>query len=37
MQMKNLFLLLLGILIGANGVYVFKLMAMVLRHCGGIQ
>ena len=35
--MKNAILLLLGILIGANAVYAFKLVAMLLRHCGGLQ
>ena len=37
MTMKNLFFVLLGIVIGANAVYAFKLVAMLLRHCGGIQ
>ncbi len=34
--MKNLFWLLLGIAIGANAAYAFRLVAMVLRHCGGL-
>ena len=35
--MRNLFFLLLGIVIGANAVYAFRLVAMLLRHCGGLQ
>ena len=32
--MRNFLLCLLGVLIGANAVYMFNLVAMVLRHCG---
>ena len=35
--MKNALFILLGIAIGANVVYLFNVVAMVLRHCGGLS
>jgi len=34
--MRNLLLVMFGIVIGANAVYLFNLVAMILRHCGGM-
>jgi len=34
--MKNFLWLILGMFLGANAVYLFGLVAKVLRHCGGM-
>ena len=34
--MKNAAFLLIGVLLGANVMYLFKLVAMVLQRCGGL-
>jgi len=34
--MKSALWLLIGIVVGANAVYAFRLVAMILQRCGGI-
>ena len=35
--MNNALYLLLGVFLGVNAVYLFKLVAMVLQRCGGLR
>ena len=35
--MKNALFLVLGVLLGANAMYLFKLVAMILQRCGGLS